>query len=125
MTDVAPMNTLCLDVSTWDLFVDASRNIAMATPPYSTAQDVASAIKTFLSECFYDTTLGIAYLGNQPILGGLIPIGIFRAYMVQAALTVPGVVSATCIINSFVGRKVVGQVTFTDDRGVVSTLNVV
>ena len=120
----ATLPTLLLDLTNWDLVVDSAGNIALATPPYSTAQDVASAIKTFLAECFYDTTLGISYLGNQPVLGGSIPIGIFKAYMVQAALTVPGVVSAQCVINSFVGRKVVGQVTFTDDRGVVSTLNV-
>ena len=120
----ATLPTLLLDLTNWDLVVDSADNIALATPPYSTAQDVASAIKTFLAEVFYDTTQGIAYLGSQPILGGMIPIGIFKAYMVQAALTVPGVVSAQCVINSFIGRKVVGQVTFTDDRGVVSTLNV-
>ena len=122
MTDVSPMNTLCLDVSTWDLFADASGNIAMATPPYSTAQDVASAIKTFLGECWFDTTRGIPYLPN--ILGAKPPIAIFQAYMVNVALAVPGVLTAQCVINSFVGRKISGQIQFTDNRGVVSTLNV-
>ncbi len=37
--------------------------------------------------------------------------------MVQAALTVPGVVAADCVIQSVDGRTVVGTVTFTDEAG--------
>jgi len=66
------MNTLYLLPDTWDLVLDSSANIAMATNNYSLAQDAASAIKTFYGEAYYDTTLGIPYktliLGENPPL---------------------------------------------------------
>ena len=54
--------TLLLDTGSWDLSVDANSNIAIADPDYSLAQDAASAIKTFLGEMFYDTTVGDPWL---------------------------------------------------------------
>jgi hypothetical protein len=115
------MNTLLLDTDLWDLCKDANGNIAMATGPYALAQDVASAIKTFLGEVWYDTTLGIPYLSQ--ILGKTPPITLFQQYMVDAALTVPGVVKATCVISSFEGRTVTGQVQFTDSTGTTQTVS--
>jgi hypothetical protein len=44
------VNTLLLDVSSWDLCLDAAGNIAMASNPYSIAQDAASAIRTFAGD---------------------------------------------------------------------------
>jgi hypothetical protein len=35
--------------------LDAEGNIAVASEPYSLAQDAASAIKTFAGEVFWDT----------------------------------------------------------------------
>lgn len=116
------MDTLLLDVSTWDLVLDSKRNIAVASAPYSLAQDVASAIKTFLGEVWYNTTLGVPYFTQ--ILGETPPIAVFQEYMIAAALTVPGVVSATCVISSFIGRTVIGQVQFTDAGGNVSTVRI-
>jgi hypothetical protein len=111
------MNTLLLDVALWDLCLDADGNIAMAQPPYALAQDVASAIRTVLGEVWYNDTLGIPYF--QQILGKRPPLPVLQAYMVQAALTVPNVVSAICIIDSVdrATRKVIGQVQFTDNLG--------
>lgn len=109
------MNTLLLDTATWDLCKDAQGNIAMASAPYALAQDVASAIKTFLDEVWYDDTQGIPYFTQ--ILGHAPPVTVFQEYMVRAALTVPGVVSAQCVISSFEGRTVTGQVPFTDVNG--------
>lgn len=109
------MSTLLLDTELWDLCVDASGNIAVAQEPYSFAQDVASAIKTFVGEVWYNSALGIPYFTQ--ILGQTPPVTIFQAYMVQAALTVPGVKSATCVISSFEGRTVTGQVPFIDVNG--------
>ena len=66
------MKTLFLLPSTNDLCLDVFGNIAVASDPYSLAQDVASAIKTFLGDCFFDTTIGIPYwstiLGQVPNL---------------------------------------------------------
>ena len=110
MTAAAPMNTLLLDQSSWDLVLDASGNIAVASEPYSAAQDVASAIRTFLGEVWFDSTLGVPYL--QKILGHAPPLSYLQAQLVAAAETVPGVVNANVVIESAVGRKVTGQVTW-------------
>lgn len=109
------MKTLLLDRTVWDLVLDAAGNIALASDPYSRAQDVASAARTFLAECWYDTTKGIPYFEN--VLGQLPPIELLREHLVRAAMTVPGVVSARCIITSVVDRTVVGQIQFIDVDG--------
>lgn len=109
--------TILLDTATWDYTVDAAGNWALASEPYARAQDVASAIRLFLGELYYDTSQGVAY--KTKILGESPPITVFQEYMVQAALTVPGVVSAECIITSydFATRDVQGQVQFKDVDG--------
>jgi hypothetical protein len=114
-------NTLLLDQDTWDLIADANGNIAQAAPPYALAQDVASAIKTFLGEVWYNDSIGIPYFGQ--ILGKTPPVSVFKAYMVAAALTVPGVVSATCIISAFQNGTVTGQVQFRDSNNQTSTVS--
>ncbi len=116
------MKTLLLDNSLWDLCLDAAGNIAVAEAPYQRAQDVASAIKLFLGELWYDSEPGVPYF--QQILGKAPPINVFREYMVQAALTVPGVVSAACVVESFQGRTVKGAVTFTADDGTTGTVTI-
>ena len=70
------MNTLLLDRVAWDLVLDAAGNIAMASNPYATAQDVASAIKLFRGELFYDTAKGIPYWTE--VLGQLPPLALVR-----------------------------------------------
>lgn len=108
-------NTLLLDQEAWDLVLDSSGNIALAAPPYALAQDVASAVRLFLGELWYDTTKGIPYF--QDVLGQLPPVSLLMGYMENAALTVPGVVTAQCTITSFTDRTVAGQVQFTDENG--------
>lgn len=111
------MKTLLLAVDTWDLCLDANRNIAVAAAPYQLAQDVASAIRTVLGEVWYDDTLGVDYFGL--IYGKTPPLAVLQALLVKAALTVTGVVTAQCVINSFdrTKRLVIGQVLFTDANG--------
>ncbi len=109
------MNTLLLDVELWDLTVDTTGNIAMASDPYSLAQDAASAIRTFAGEVYFDTTLGIPYFSQ--ILGYAPPIALMKAYFNEAALTVPGVVTSKCFITSWDNRVVRGQVQITDSSG--------
>jgi len=114
------MKTLLLDLTNWDLLTDAAGNIAFAEAPYEFAQDVASALRTFLGEVWYDTSLGIPYF--QQILGDTPPVTVFQEYMQGAAMTVPGVVSAECTIQAFQDRRVSGQVTFTTDNGQTLTV---
>jgi hypothetical protein len=120
----APFSTLYLDPSTWDLTADAAGNIAVAAPDYSLVQDVASACRTFLPEVYYDRTLGVPYLGQAPplneagaLLGRTPPLNILQGALAAAALTVPFVKSATCVVSSFQNRVAQGQVQFvTDDN---------
>ncbi len=113
-------NTLLLVVTAWDLCLDANGNIAMATTPYARAQSVANALRLFTRELWYNTRAGVPYFEN--ILGHAPPASVFEQYMVRGALTVPGVVSATCNITSIQGRVLQGQVTFTGSDGVDGTV---
>ena len=113
-------NSMALGIGPWDLCMDSSRNIAMVSPPYSLAQDVASAVRLFLGELWYDQTQGIPYWTK--ILGKLPPTALLIQYIVQQALTVSGVVSAQCLINSFNDRAVSGQIIFTDESGQSTTV---
>ena len=114
-------NTLLLDQTEWDLVLDANGNIAMAAPPYAIAQDVASAVKLFLGELWYDTTQGIPYWTQ--ILGKLPPASLLIELINQAALTVSGVVTVQTFITSFNAREVTGQIEFVDVNNVSTTVN--
>lgn len=104
-------STILLDTLAWDLVLDAAGNIARADEPYSLAQDAASAIKTWLGEVFFDTTLGVPY--RQQVFGLNPSIALLKQLFVQAALTVPGVASAKCFVTAISGREVAGQVQVT------------
>lgn len=114
------MNTLLLDLSAWDLLTDISGNIAVASDPYSVAQDVASACRVFLGEEWYNTTAGIPYL--QQILG---PVGappptlsFIKAQLVAAASTVPGCNNPVVFLSGISqSRTLTGQVQFSDSNG--------
>lgn len=118
---MALLNTLLLDQTKWDLVIDSNGDIAMAAPPYALAQDVGSAIKLFINELWYDTSKGIPYFNE--ILGHMPPLSLLTGYIENAAMTVPGVVSAKCIITKLVDRTVTGEVRFIDESGVVSAIN--
>lgn len=99
----AMASTLLLDRTTWDLVLDASGNIAVASEPYSTVQDVASAIRVFAGECYYDTSKGLPYM--RLILGRSQSAGVFRTQAQQAALTVPNVTAAKCVITAISAQR--------------------
>ncbi len=99
--------TLLLDRTLWDSVLDANGNIAVATEPYSLSQDAASAIKTVLGECYWDTSVGVPW---QSILGSAPSLALLKEQLIQAAETVPGVASAQVYFTSFADRLVSGQV---------------
>lgn len=109
------MKTLLLDTLAWDAVLDAAGNMAIATAPYQFAQDVASAIKLFQGELWYDKSKGVPYFSD--VLGHSPPITYFQALMERAALTVPGVVSAICTITQLENRTITGKVEFTTVTG--------
>ncbi|WP_156965856.1 hypothetical protein [Paraburkholderia bannensis] len=104
------ITTLLLDRTRWDLCLDASGNIALASAPYAVAQDVASAVRTFLGEVWFETTQGVPYW--QDILGKFSPLSIVKKDIVNAAMTVQTVTSARCFITgfSYASRVLTGQV---------------
>ncbi|MFT8675729.1 MAG: hypothetical protein ABF990_12655 [Acetobacter sp.] len=110
------MQTLLLDRTTWDLVLDASGSIAVASDPYSITQDVASAIRVFMGECWYDTAKGLPYAGT--ILGRAQSVAVFRAQAQAVALTVPGVAAARCVITALgTGRRLSGSMLVTLSDG--------
>lgn len=110
--------SLLLDTLAWDLLVDASGNIAVASDPYALAQDAATAIRLFQSELWYNTTPGVPYFQN--ILGQTPTLAYLKSQFVAAALTVPGIVSAQAFISQFVDREIHGQIQVVDKNGVIS-----
>jgi hypothetical protein len=109
------MDTLLLATDTWDLVLDANGNIARASNPYAIAQDVASAVRLFAKELWYDTRQGIPYFEN--ILGQRPPLQYVKAQVEKAALTVPEVVTAQCLLAGFKGRTLSGQIQIIDKTG--------
>jgi hypothetical protein len=109
------MKTLLLDTAAWDLVLDAYGNIALADDPYRIAQDVATAVRTFAGECWYDNTLGVPYFSE--ILGEWPPAALIKSLIEQEASKVEGVAQATCLITGFSGRAVTGQIQITDTSG--------
>lgn len=115
------MNTLLLDRTTWDFCKDASGNIAMASDPYAVAQDVASAIRLFAGELWYDTTKGTPYFSDT--LGQGPSAQFLKTQFIKAALTVPEVASADCFLGFDANsRTVSGQVQVSTTAGETFTV---
>ena len=114
-------STLLLDTVAWDLVLDSNGNIALAQPPYAVAQDVASALRLFQGELWYDTSPGVPYW--QELIGSNPTTAQIAAALNAAAKSVPGVVDAQTVITSFSDRGISGQVQFTTSDGVSLTVN--
>lgn len=112
------MKTMLLDTVLWDLVLDVNGDIAIATEPYQLAQDAASAIRVFLGEDWYNTTIGVPYF--ESFFGKSPNISLVKQKFIGQALTVPGVVSAKVFITSVSERRVTGQVQVTDTEGNVT-----
>jgi hypothetical protein len=114
-------DTLLLDRTAWDLVLDSNSNIALASPPYSLAQDVATAQRTVVGDNYYSQTDGIPYFNLDQ--GSIPPVSLMQAYLRKQALTVLGVVQIIVRITGFIGRKLTGQTLFTDEDGNVNVSN--
>lgn len=85
------MLTYALDSNSWDLTLDDAGDFATVSDRQQVAQDVASAIRTFQGECWYNTTLGLPYFDS--ILGQTPTASLLKDQLKTAALTVPTVQS--------------------------------
>lgn len=110
-------STLLLDQATWDLCKDASGNIARAAEPYAIAQDVATAVRTFRGECWYDTSIGVPYW--QDVLGKQPPAQLVKQDLITEAMRVPLVLAAQAFITGFTDRKLSGQIQVATASGVL------
>lgn len=115
MSTSSALSTIYLTPDDWDVTSDALGNIAVAAPPYAQAQDIASVCRTFYGEVYYDSTLGIEY--EQQILGKRPGLNVFQGMFSAAAITVPGIESASTVISSFKNRQAQGQIVGTTDTG--------
>lgn len=108
------MDTIFLNPTTWDLDVDASGGIAIASGPYAVAQSVANQCMLWRGEAPYNTGDGIPY--EQSALGQRPAQATLAAWYQQEALRVPEVAAATPVLNYDQARGVTGQiqVTLTD-----------
>ena len=104
-------NTLALDPSTWDLVVGSDGNIAMKTGMDAILQDVASSVRLFAGELWYDTSQGVPYFTR--VLGKLPPSQLLASQLVAAAETVPGVTDVVCVFKSFTARTLSGELRVT------------
>ena len=115
------MNTILLDPIAWDLLLDSNGNIAMASNPYSIAQDVASAVRLFLGELYYNTSKGMPYF--QQILSQSNPEAIMKYQAEKAALTVPEVVQAKCTALYNNNRILSGTLEIIDTTGAAQNVS--
>lgn len=113
--------TLALDSDAWDLILDINGNWALANAPYSIAQDVATAVKTMLGECWYDTSLGLPY--QDTILGASPPLSLIQQLIITEALKVPNVVKATVVFVGVTDRVLSGQIQIIDTDGTSTGVN--
>jgi len=110
--------TLYLVPDTWDLTLDASRNIALAGEPYSSAQSVANACRLWKGEAPFNASRGMPY--EDQILGKLPPQRLLAGWYEAEALSVPTVASATAVlIYENTSRQLTGQVQCTLIDGTV------
>jgi hypothetical protein len=111
------MISLFLVPNTWDLCLDLSGNVAVCSEPYRISQDVATACRLFYGELWWNTAVGTP---NAKILNEQVSLAFCQAAYQQAALTVPGVTSASALLAIGNNRELTGQVQVNGGTIVVS-----
>ena len=98
-----------------------SGNIAFAIGPAAVAQDVASAVRLFRGELWYDTSQGVPYF--ETILGQRPPMGVMSARFIAAGMTVPEVSKISCSLNPIgMDRLLTGTLSITTVLGQTTVL---
>lgn len=116
------MTSILLDRTTWDLVLDANSNLAVCTEAYQILQDVATAIRTWYGEAWYDTYLGVPY--DDGIFDGTTPLPILKSNAERVALTVTGVSQAQCLfVVPTKTREIRGAIAITLTSGETTSVN--
>lgn len=100
----------------WDLELDLSGNIPITTGIHALEQDVSCVCRVFKGEQYYSINDGIPYW--QEILGYYPPRPLMIARFNACAKTVPGVIRVNTVIDDISGRRLLGQIRFTDKKGI-------
>lgn len=95
----------------WDVVLDDLGSWSLTDSDTSIAQDVASAIRTFLGECWYGTNLGLPYF--ESILGRKPPRSLLVDQIRKAAFTVKDVAKVQVTFLGLKDRVVTGVVMVT------------
>lgn len=116
------MDTLRLNTATWDLTVDAYGNIATVGGGYAIAQDVASEVRLFLGELWYDMERGVPYF--ESILGKMPAPAYMKTKFIEAGSLTPEVAEITCyLVGVGPSRLLEGQLQILDVNGRLSIVN--
>ena len=108
------IKSLLLNNESWDIGVDGSGNIAGATGKYRVAQDVASSIRLFTNDAYFNTAQGMPYW----LCTLALPLqeALTRAHMRENALRVPNVTGVRSVtFESLDNRVLRGDVLVTDN----------
>lgn len=120
------MDTLALDNTNWDLTLDVWGNLATvgdATPEVDEtgpgmrlALDVATRVRAWRGEVYFDTTQGINY---PQYLGGPPNLSLLQSVFTTEALKVPDCATALADFHFAGGddRAVTGTITLSDTAG--------
>lgn len=104
--------SMALDNVNWDISLDGDGNFALVTDAEAVAQNVATLLRTFQGECYYDTDRGIPYFTQ--ILGRDYAPSVIMGLYNKAAKTVPYVTTARTTITGISNRLVTGKVEVTN-----------
>lgn len=94
--------------TTWDIYLNAAGDLFLADQDSSIAQDVASSVKTFEGECWYNNTLGMPYF--QAIFGRAPPNSFVVDNIKKQAFTIDDVVSVNVQGIGLKNRNVSGVI---------------
>ena len=98
-----------LNTSSWDVYLDQNGDMFLGDEDSSIAQDVASAVRTFEGECWYNTELGMPYF--QSIFGRSPPNSLVVSNITTQAFTIDGVNSVNVSGIGLQGRNLKGVIT--------------
>lgn len=113
------MNTLALSAG-WDLTLTPAGDIAVLGAADATAQDVASALKLFIGELWYDTAAGVPYMTE--IFGVSYSDALVKSLLESAALSVPNVSQAQVTSLTVSNRVASGRMTVIYDDGTTTEI---
>ena len=114
-------STIFLHPDTWDITLDTSGNIAVATESYQQAQDISSSCRVFLHDDYYKQSDGIPYL--EEIMGrSSYPLALYQRNLHDRAMLVNGIVSIDVKLQQLKDRVLSGAIIFTNEDNLQGTV---